>query len=68
MKIPIKVNGGVNQGDLVGAVVALAHCVKDICTKLDADAGVTDTDYQATQALYYTVNETLRSVLDLEKA
>ena len=67
MALEIKPNA-MSQGDLAKAVAAIAHCLLDICTKLDADAGITDTDYNATADLYYTVRVAANAVKSLEKA
>ena len=39
--------GGVNQGDLVKAIYALAYAVYAICNNLDDDSATLGTDYLA---------------------
>ncbi len=59
---------GMDQKDLAGAVYAMAHAIKDMAAKLDADDGVTDVDYEDTVDTYFTLGSADRSVLDLEKS
>ena len=54
--------GGVNQGDLVRAIYALARAVYAICNNLDVDAATLGTDYLA--KIGTPLDTALRSLVD----
>jgi hypothetical protein len=51
MSISAIYNVGIHQGDLVDLIALVKTNFNAILTKLDADAGVTDTDYNSTLAV-----------------
>ncbi len=52
---------GTNAGNRE-VLVKLCEGLAALAAKLDADGGVTDTDYAATLATYLTINSTLHTV------